>query len=219
MALTDPSGTMHIEAQWVGRRPAIALPRRSQGIGKWPFSPNLLAASKTVRGEAFGFLYHQPFVFRNPTALLEFMLPMTPATVAQLRDIALENYDSKIRTALGGLVLLRGAVGLRKLRLLGRLRSDTYEICYKTDALAAQTLATRFYDLFHPFIRTFIAQHGVDALMGVVEFAHLDLHCLVDRTAVPTAPDSVAWKDERKKWILAKMKEHIASWVKKSPKL
>lgn len=225
MALTDPSGAIHIVHDWDGPRRDIARHRLFLGIGKRPFSPNqnLLATSKTVRGEALGFLYHQPFIFEDPRALKEFMLLMTPTTVAQLRDIALGFYDSMLSTDC--FRLLRGAVGLRKLKLLGSFRTypvpTTYRMLYKRDTISALTLATRFYDMFYCFIQTFTAQHGVDALMDVVELPHMDLHDDEYSTAVPmgTTPDHVACMDEREKRILAEVKEHITRWVNKFPEL
>lgn len=233
MALTDPSGAVCIDVDPSSSdesRPGTAIIRLSStGDGSRPssLSPNLLATSKRVRGEALGILFGQPFVFKQPMALLLFLLSLGPGTSAELRDVALQDYDGDKRRYLACSVMRCAAVGLRRFSLCLFHRGDYH---YTTDTALARDTADEFKDLFSPFIKAFSARHGTDALMEVVKFFDCGNQAHQGQVLGPVNNNQATTLDEcrfvarqctgdRVKSIVAEIEEIIADRLDRSWKI
>lgn len=138
---------------------------------KYQISPNLLSTSKTVRSEALGFLYHQPFIFPGPDSFISFLGSMTPATIAQLRDITILNVCDSIKSrkeSYRRLGLLQGVTDIQNLRLVLAVGWDTIngERIYFGDI---DYFPLCFIMVALTFIRAFTARHGMDAMSATVK--------------------------------------------------
>ncbi|KAL1869632.1 hypothetical protein Daus18300_005487 [Diaporthe australafricana] len=141
-------------------------------LKKYKLSPNILAASKTIHGEAVDILWTQPFIFDCTDSLHEFLLMLRPETIAQLRDITLgaRGWDTNAR-AFQAFVLLRNVPLLQNFRLTSRIRMDSRSFnSTSSEVEAGKRIAARLYKGSRPFLQELIKHQGFDSILKVFKF-------------------------------------------------
>lgn len=138
-------------------------------------SLNLLATCKTVYYEALPVAYRQPFIFCNSQVVHAFLVNLQPSTIGVLKDITItrmrDNFVSNNNALLSG---LRHAINLTDFRLGGRVTGSEFQFAKSTRRIGME-IASRFFQDTSYFVRSFVASHGIDALLQVVKFQEADL--------------------------------------------
>ncbi|KAG8158319.1 hypothetical protein KVR01_012080 [Diaporthe batatas] len=185
--------------------PANQLPRKKNQL-----SPNLIAASKTIHGEASKKLWEQPFLFSDVQGLHAFLLMLRPETIARLRDITILQHGWNNHKVLPAFVLLRDAPLLRNLRLDCRIRPDirAARAGHNQENSMGQQIATRLYSNCHPFLKALIKERGSGAILEVIKFSREEFkNNYYDH--VTNHWVRIDWDQERENKILAAVTEEL----------
>ncbi|KAK7909111.1 hypothetical protein PG985_014989 [Apiospora marii] len=200
MVLTDPRGGVHLEAKskshrriakhcepfygrrgWTADDPA-ALWDRS---GDYRLCAALLATSKAIYAEAAPILYGQRFVASDGFALMAFLMLLSPARMALLRTVALQEWTdtrSHSSTNLPAVALLRDAAPhLEAFEIrtpLVHRFGGSYFARHRGAPAPVVRLARKIYRDCHPLLYAVMRARGFEAVLDVVRLVDEDWETL-----------------------------------------